>query len=71
MGVDATVNARLAKENGVKITLGTDTHQIGQLWQMRLAVGTARRGWLEKGDVINVLPLEELLKALAWKRETT
>ncbi len=62
------VNARLAKENGVKITLGTDTHQIGQLWQMRLAVGTARRGWLEKGDVINVLPLEDLLGVLRKKR---
>ncbi len=62
-------NARLAKENGVKVTLGTDTHQIGQLWQMRLAVGTARRGWLEKGDVINVLPLEELLVILSQKRK--
>ncbi|NPA79574.1 MAG: DNA polymerase/3'-5' exonuclease PolX [Thermotogae bacterium] len=62
------INARMAKMQGARITLGTDAHQVGQLWQMRLAVGTARRGWLEKSDVINVLPLDELLEVLGRKR---
>ncbi|NPB03017.1 MAG: DNA polymerase/3'-5' exonuclease PolX [Thermotogae bacterium] len=64
-------HARLAKEYGVIITLGTDAHQIGQLWQMRLAVGTARRGWVEKQDVLNALALQDLSEALKLKRSKT
>ena len=32
-------------------------------------VGLARKGWLEKSDVINTLPLEKLRKELAKKRK--
>jgi DNA polymerase (family 10) len=31
---------------------------------MRYGVATARRGWLEKKDVLNTLPPEEFLRAL-------
>ena len=31
---------------------------------MRYGVQMARRGWLEKQDVLNTLPLEQLLAAL-------
>ena len=34
---------------------------------MRYGVITARRGWLEKKDVLNTLPLEEFLAALRPK----
>jgi DNA polymerase (family 10) len=31
---------------------------------MRYGVSIARRGWLEKGDVLNTLPADKLLKRL-------
>ncbi|MCJ2556012.1 MAG: DNA polymerase/3'-5' exonuclease PolX [Candidatus Thermoplasmatota archaeon] len=56
-------DARLAKERGVKLVLGTDAHTLGQMHFMRYGIGTARRGWLEPEDVLNTLPAKELL---AW-----
>ncbi|MCJ2669589.1 MAG: DNA polymerase/3'-5' exonuclease PolX [Candidatus Thermoplasmatota archaeon] len=56
-------DARLAKERGVKLVLGTDAHTLGQMDFMKFGVGTARRAWLEPEDVLNTLPAKELL---AW-----
>jgi len=55
------INIRKAKEAGVKLYIGTDTHNIGQLWMMKLGVGMARRGWLEKDDLLNTLSYEEFI----------
>ena len=46
---------RMAKERGVKIVISTDAHTTRGLQAMRYGVQTARRGWLEKKDVINTL----------------
>ena len=46
-------NLRRAKEAGVKISIGTDAHAKSEMGWMRFGVGIARRGWLEKSDVIN------------------
>jgi DNA polymerase (family 10) len=46
-------NARKAKNKGVKIAIGTDAHNTGHLGLMEFGVNVARRGWLEKGDVMN------------------
>jgi DNA polymerase (family 10) len=59
------INLRKAKEMGIKITIGTDAHHIGGMRMMRFGVGIARRGWLEKKDVLNCLPYSELKKVLA------
>ncbi len=64
------INARKAKEMGVKIAISTDTHYLEQMWMMKLGVGVARRAWLEKGDVINTWPLEKLLNFCKAKRKT-
>lgn len=53
-----------AKKAGVKFTIGTDAHSTEELWMMILGVGTARRGWLTKNDILNTLPLSELRKIL-------
>jgi len=63
------VNARKAREMGVKIAISTDTHHLDQMWVMQLGVGVARRGWLEKEDVINTWPLERLLEFCRVKRK--
>jgi DNA polymerase (family 10) len=55
---------RMAKERGVKIVISTDAHTKRGLQAMRYGVQTARRGWLEKKDVINTFALDALLGAL-------
>lgn len=57
-----------AKELGVTICVNTDAHSPGQLGFMRYGVGVARRGWLEKKDVLNTLPLQQLLEWLSRRR---
>ena len=56
------VSSRKAKEMGLKLAIGTDAHHVDQLWMMKLGVGVARRGWLERNDVLNTYPLNKLLK---------
>lgn len=58
------IYCRTAKDIGVKMAISTDAHSTSQLRFMKFGVGQARRGWLEKNNVINTLPLEELRKVL-------
>jgi DNA polymerase (family 10) len=58
------VNSRAAMEQGVRMSIGTDSHTLKQLDFIALGVSVARRGWLEPKDVANTLPLEELLRTL-------
>ncbi len=53
---------RRAKNEGVKMIINTDAHKKEQLDYMEYGVSQARRGWAEKGDIINTLPIEDLLK---------
>ncbi|MDD2485553.1 MAG: DNA polymerase/3'-5' exonuclease PolX [bacterium] len=53
-------HARRAKELNAKIAVSSDAHQVSGLNNMRFGVGTARRGWLEKRDVVNTWELKEL-----------
>src|SRR6202171_4999155 len=55
---------RMAKDRGVKIVISTDAHTTRGLSVMRYGVQMARRGWIEKKDVINTLPVEKLLAPL-------
>jgi len=54
------INCRKAKEAGAMIVLSTDSHRLTQLDNMRYAVHTARRGWLERENVLNTMPLERV-----------
>jgi DNA polymerase (family 10) len=55
---------KLAKERGVQFVLGTDSHSINHLDFMRFGIATARRGWLEKKDILNTYPLKDIEKIL-------
>ena len=55
------VDARRAKEMGVKLSLGSDAHNVPQLEFLPLGVAVARRGWLSKDDVVNTWELEKVL----------
>lgn len=56
--------AREAKKVGVKFVIGTDSHDVGSLKNMRYGVAVARRGWLTKRDVLNTLPVVKFEKWL-------
>jgi DNA polymerase (family 10) len=53
-----------AKELGVKCAINPDAHNIPDLQYLAVGIGIARKGWLEKKDVINCLPLKEVEKVL-------
>ncbi|BBG65316.1 DNA polymerase X family [Hydrogenimonas sp.] len=54
------IYAKAAKEEGIKISIATDAHDTMSLDLMQYGINQARRGWIEKGDVINTLPPERL-----------
>jgi len=59
---------KLAKEKGVKCAINPDAHATAQLQFLHYGVLTARKGWLEKADVVNCLALGEIEAVLAAKR---
>ena len=61
------VYLRMCKERGVKVVISTDSHVASNLSFIRYGVVMARRGWLEKKDVMNALPTKEFLEALRGK----
>jgi DNA polymerase (family 10) len=61
------IHLRMAKERGVKIVISTDAHTTRGLQAMKYGVQMARRGWIEKKDVINAQSLEKLLAGLRAK----
>jgi DNA polymerase (family 10) len=61
------IHCRKAKEMGIRVAIGTDSHHLDQMWMMSLGVAVAKRGWLETKDVLNTLSLKEILK---WSRNT-
>lgn len=56
--------ARKARDAGVLLCINTDSHGTGQLGQMGFGINVARRGWVEKENVINTYPLEALREIL-------
>lgn len=55
---------REAIKKGVKLTIGTDSHQVEQMELMEYGVSVARRGWAEVKDILNTYPLEKLKEVL-------
>lgn len=56
---------REAVKLGVKLTMGTDAHHKDGLNNMLWGISVARRGWAEKKDIINTLPLEDFEKVIS------
>ena len=49
---------------GMKISIDSDSHDITHFSSLELGIGQARRGWAEKGDVINTRSWQDMLKLL-------
>jgi DNA polymerase (family X) len=63
--------ARDAVAAGVTLVIDSDCHRSPALdRQMRMGVGTARRGWVEARHVLNTRPIADVRTFLARKRAT-
>jgi DNA polymerase (family 10) len=60
--------AAAAKALGVRFVLSTDSHRPSTLPFMQYAVDLARRAGLERGDILNTLPLAEFRRGLKRAR---
>jgi len=63
------IHCKKAKEMGIRVAIGTDSHHLDQMWMMSLGVAVARRGWLETKDVLNTLSLKEIMKWCRSRRD--
>ncbi|MFW5757125.1 MAG: DNA polymerase/3'-5' exonuclease PolX [Bacteroidota bacterium] len=55
---------RQAKESGLKLVISTDAHSPNNLQYIKYGVAQARRGWMEKDDIINTKSWTKLKKLL-------
>ncbi len=58
------IYCQMARELGVLIAINTDAHRTSDFDNLPYGVGQARRGWLEKKDVLNTRALPELRRLL-------
>lgn len=57
-----------AKKQGVQVSINPDAHSVDGFGDVTYGVGIARKGWLEKKDVVNTLPVSEIEKFLKKRR---
>ena len=62
------VNARTARERGVKLVISSDAHSRGALALKRWGVLVARRAWATRNDVLNTMPFEQFRASLRRHR---
>lgn len=55
---------RDAVKLGIKLTMGTDTHSIDMMGNMKYGINVARRGWAEKKDIVNTRSLKDFREML-------
>lgn len=60
LDLDAEWSRKVKKAGGL-ISINTDAHHYREYSDIELGVATARRGWLEKEDVINTFDYEDLI----------
>ncbi|MFQ6113403.1 MAG: DNA polymerase/3'-5' exonuclease PolX [bacterium] len=51
---------KYAKEKRVMISINPDSHSVDGLQDMNYGIGIARKGWLEKENILNALTLEQI-----------
>ncbi len=62
------IYVRKAKGIGVSFAINTDAHVNHHFDFMEYGAGTARRGWLEKDDVLNTFTYDMVMKRINLKR---
>jgi len=59
---------KLAKSMGLKMSINPDAHDVHGLQDVKYGVGIARKGWLEKSDVLNSMTAGEVEEWLGKRR---
>ncbi|HET7526048.1 MAG TPA: DNA polymerase/3'-5' exonuclease PolX, partial [Burkholderiaceae bacterium] len=62
------IHCRMAKDEGVPVAINSDAHTVHEFDNLAHGIGQARRGWLEKADVLNTRSLSDLRGWLASPR---
>lgn len=62
------IHCKRAKALGVKLAINPDAHTPEELSYVHYGVDVARRGWLEKNDVLNTLSADDVMSALAERK---
>ncbi len=55
------IHIHRAREQGIMLAIGTDSHIAGQLKLMRFGIGIARRGWCQPQHILNCMSVEKVL----------
>lgn len=58
------VYCHMARDEGVLISVNSDAHSVNDFANLEYGIGQARRGWLEKEDILNTRSLSKLRKLL-------
>ncbi|MBA5874335.1 MAG: DNA polymerase/3'-5' exonuclease PolX [Nitrospira sp. CR1.2] len=58
------LHCQMAREEGVLLAVNSDAHSTGDLDDRRYGIGQARRGWLQKSDVLNTRSYAEVTRLL-------
>lgn len=62
------IHVKHAKSLGILLVLNPDAHSTAELRYVRYALDVARRGWLEKANVLNTRTLRQVLDILSKRR---
>jgi DNA polymerase (family 10) len=65
------VYCKRAREMGLTMVIATDSHRTAEFDLIEYGVGVARRGWLEKGDILNTCTAAALRKRLGREKVRT
>ncbi len=61
----SALHCQMAKAEGVLVSINSDAHSVNDFYNLHYGVSQARRGWLEKDDVLNTRSLAELRRLIA------
>ena len=64
------IHCQMAREEGVLLAVNSDAHSTADLDDRRFGVGQARRGWLQKADVLNTRSYAEVTRLLRRTMDT-
>ena len=65
------MDCQMAKDEGVLVSINSDAHSVLDFENIRYGVGQARRGWLEKSNVLNARSLQSLRPLLQRTMQRT
>ena len=55
---------KMATESDVKLVIDSDAHHQIHFVFLKFGIAQARRGWATKNDILNTLPVQNLLNSL-------